>query len=393
MNSIVDNPLDLSPSSEHHSGLENGASLNVLVVDDHPCVCKVFARYLREMKYHGTLVSDFHSGHQELKTAAYDLALIDVELGNASGFDLLEEFIHLSPEMSFIMISGAMVMDYPVRALRGGAMGYLLKPLRFREFSEELHRVAGIRKEALRKTRETESLRSELEKRSRDLMDQMGVTSSLEKGIIQSFCRLTGYRDGETGLHIHRIADYCAVIGRSLQRAGSYSSIISEEFLSRLVATAPLHDIGKAGIPDAVLQKAGPLTPAEFEVMKSHTLIGRDTLEEILEKNGNAAVDLIRMGQDICAYHHEWWDGCGYPFELKRADIPLAARIVSIADFYDALSSTRVYRDHAFPHAEVCKMVEGLSGPKFDPIVVEAFQAAEQEILQVRNKLTEQSFV
>jgi PAS domain S-box-containing protein len=181
----------------------------------------------------------------------------------------------------------------------------------------------------------------------------------------------------ETGQHLERICKFVEILARHL--AGRYEEI-DEDWIHTITTTAALHDIGKVGIPDAVLQKKGRLTEGEYQVIKKHTHIGGDTLLALKRRWGNDPF-LVTAAQ-IAMSHHEKWDGNGYPFGLVGDDIPLAARIVAVADVYDALTSKRVYKD-AMPHEQAKAIIVNGEGEHFDPVVVDAFVAVEEVFREI----------
>lgn len=180
-----------------------------------------------------------------------------------------------------------------------------------------------------------------------------------------------GFRDEETGAHIRRIGLYSAEMARAL----GWSQFAIEDICS----AAPMHDLGKIGIPDTILKKAGKLTEEEFEVMKTHPTIGAEIL-------GDSEIEMIKMASEIAASHHENWDGSGYPAGLKGDEIPVAARIVSIVDVYDALVHARVYKP-AFTEPEALRMMAGLAGTKFDPELYELFMDNLQAMRDIREQV------
>ena len=193
--------------------------------------------------------------------------------------------------------------------------------------------------------------------------------------------KLAESRDPETGEHLERMREYCKILSVQLGKLPKYQPVIDDDFIEDIYAASPLHDIGKVGIVDSVLLKPGQLTAEEWVVMKTHPIIGAATLREVDRQHpGNS---LIRMGIDIAESHHERWDGTGYPYGLKNTEIPLVARILSLGDVYDALTSKRCYKE-AFDHDKSRGIVEENKGSLFDPEVVEAFLATEDEFKRVR---------
>jgi response regulator RpfG family c-di-GMP phosphodiesterase len=189
-------------------------------------------------------------------------------------------------------------------------------------------------------------------------------------------------RDTDTGAHLERIAEYSAVLGEALR----WQNQLDTRWVEQLRVAAPLHDIGKVGLPDSVLKKPGRLTDEEREVMQAHPRIGAEALQAIEGRQGSDR--LLRLGAEIAAAHHERWDGKGYPAGLRGADIPLAARIVAVADVYDALTSERVYKP-PLSHAEARSIIENGNGTHFDPDVVSAFRAQDALFDQIRQRMRE----
>ncbi|MCB1958619.1 MAG: HD domain-containing protein, partial [Rhodocyclaceae bacterium] len=174
------------------------------------------------------------------------------------------------------------------------------------------------------------------------LISSLQRTTKAQQAIIFGLARLAEYRDQDTGYHLERIRSYCRELGLAMMIHPAYSDTVDEKFIDLLYRTAPLHDIGKVGIPDNILMKKGRLTPGEFDIMKSHTLIGYHTLSSIKEQYGE--MEFLNMGIEITHAHHERFDGRGYPRGLKKDEIPLSAQIVAVADVYDALTSRRIYK-------------------------------------------------
>lgn len=193
-------------------------------------------------------------------------------------------------------------------------------------------------------------------------------------------------RDAHLGHHLERMRRYTRILGEKLAEQPAYCDLIDAEYLRLLYMTSPLHDIGKVAIEDAVLLKPGRLTASEFEVMKTHTIKGAETLDAALASDPDSP--FLKMARDIAITHHERFDGAGYPSGLKGDEIPLSGRIVAVADVYDALTSERVYKD-AFSHDQARNLILSASGSQFDPGVVQAFLAAENDFLAVREEFAD----
>lgn len=205
---------------------------------------------------------------------------------------------------------------------------------------------------------------------------------------IFALAKLAESRDGETGSHLRRIQAYCRVLCERLRHEEKHREVLSERFIADLVDSAILHDIGKVGIPDSVLFKPGKLGQDEYETMKEHAILGGRALEEAARETGEES--FLSVGRDVAYYHHERWDGSGYPAGLKGEQIPLAARIISIADVYDALTSERRYKK-TYSHEEACAMLSQESGQKFDPELTRAFLEVEDAIREIREQDPDES--
>jgi len=200
--------------------------------------------------------------------------------------------------------------------------------------------------------------------------------------MIFSLAKLAECRDNDTGKHLDRIREYAKLLACELSNYPQFESEIDEQFIELLYLTSPLHDIGKVGIPDAVLTKPGKLTPDEFAVMKTHTVIGGATIRATA--NAYPEASFLKMAMDVVLYHHERWDGTGYPEGLAGLDIPLSARIVAVADVYDALTSKRVYKA-AFDHETASKIILEGRGSHFDPVLVDSFVQVQDAMNSIRN--------
>ena len=201
--------------------------------------------------------------------------------------------------------------------------------------------------------------------------------SGMQSGIITFMAEVVENRDDNTGGHIRRTAEYVECIAKELKRQGIYNDILTDRYMSDMVVAAPLHDIGKIHIPDAVLNKPGKLTEEEFEVMKTHSMEGEKLLTHAKAELGESGY--LNMAVEMAAYHHEWWNGKGYPYGISGTEIPLCARIMAVADVFDALTSKRCYKK-AMPLEKANAIIREESGTHFDPAVVEAFFAAERDL-------------
>jgi len=197
---------------------------------------------------------------------------------------------------------------------------------------------------------------------------------------IHSMSLLAELRDNETGSHILRTSAYCRILAEALREEEEFKKYLTSEYIEDLVHSAPLHDIGKVGVPDNILLKPGKLTDEEFDIIKKHPEMGADVL-----KKASSAVEIrtfFRIGVQVVLHHHENWDGSGYPDKISGKSIPLSARIMALSDVYDALRTARPYKD-AFSHQRAIEIIKAESGKKFDPQIVSAFLKSEQDFLKI----------
>ncbi|MGD2109295.1 MAG: HD domain-containing protein, partial [Phycisphaerae bacterium] len=201
--------------------------------------------------------------------------------------------------------------------------------------------------------------------------------------LLQTVGHLAEFRDEETTLHIERVTKMARILGTELQKGGPYATDVTPDFVDRLVQAAPMHDIGKVGIPDDILTKPGALTDEEFQIMKTHTDIGRRVLSRAVDPD--CPNPLLEMCIEIAHGHHERYDGTGYPQRHKGQDIPLSARIIALVDAYDAITSRRRYKK-AKSHEQAVAIIRGDSGSHFDPAIVEAFLRCKERFDAVRQQ-------
>ncbi len=224
----------------------------------------------------------------------------------------------------------------------------------------------------------SERLRAASEKKKLEQKVQKARTAT-----ILGLAKLAEYRDTDTGQHLERIREYSKLIASELALSFKYKEYISERYIEDIYYSSILHDIGKVGVPDTILQKPSKLTANEFEIMKHHTILGGYALDSIDSQTSGKS--FLTIGKEIAYFHHEKWDGTGYPNGLKGEDIPLSARIVALADIYDALVSERVYKK-AMSHAEARTIIIGEKSKTFDPDVVDAFLSIEEKFIDISNR-------
>lgn len=332
----------------------------VLVVDDTPENIDVLAGVLKE-DYRVKVAID---GEKALKVAfstpAPDLILLDVMMPGLSGFDVCTELKrdYRTARIPVIFVTALGEIEDEAKGFDVGGVDYITKPI-----------SAPIVKARVRTHLSLYDQQQHLAHLVRERTDQLNQT---RLQIIQTLGRAAEYKDEDTGLHVIRMSHYARELALAVG--------MDEEDAETLLNAAPMHDVGKIGIPDAVLQKPGPLNRHEWEVMKQHPEIGAQIIGDYAE--GSALLEMARV---VALTHHEKWDGSGYPGGLRGTDIPLVGRIVTIADVFDALTSVRPYKD-AWPMGKAMELLRQQAGRHFDPALVDAFTGIQSAVSDIRQR-------
>jgi putative two-component system response regulator len=286
-------------------------------------------------------------------------------------------------EIPVLFISALDETNDKVEAFTAGGQDYVTKPFQVEELYARVKTHLRLRKMQLELEKHNLHLRELVEEQVREISDSQLAT-------ILALSKLSECRDEETGHHIERTQSFCEILAACLRRNSRDAPVIDDAFVVQIRRAAPLHDVGKVGIPDAILLKPGPLNHDEFEIMKTHTLIGAQALKAVADRYPKN--NFLNMGVCIARSHHERWDGSGYPDGLAGEAIPLAARIMAMADIYDALRSKRPYKE-PFSHEQTCRIIlegDGRTKPEhFDPQILAAFKTVESEFNRIRTKLTD----
>jgi response regulator RpfG family c-di-GMP phosphodiesterase len=361
----------------------------VLIVDDQPDIrrlCRV------ALAAEGLACDEAGAGPDAVARAAevpYDLVLLDVDLPGFSGEEVLRRLRQRpqAPHLKVVMFSGAASGDELSRILSAGADDFVTKPfstvqLRARVKAALRLKEAQDRADVL--NRELLRLNGTLEQ---TLEDRDGELVRARNGLVLALARLVEHRSAETGSHLLRLQRYCRVLAEEAMAAPAFALQLDEPFIRTLEDAAPLHDIGKAALPDHVLNKPGPLDANERLVMQAHTTIGAETLREVARRHP-FATGFFHTAIDLARSHHERWDGTGYPDRLAGADIPLGARLLALADVYDALRSKRVYKPGLSHAAAVAAMTGGPPG-HFDPALLEVFRKTADQFDRIFRELTD----
>jgi putative two-component system response regulator len=329
--------------------------MRALMVDDDELSLELLEGVLRELGYDVERATNGKQAIEKLRKEPIHLVITDWDMPEMNGLELCrairtEDF---DGYVFIIMLTGRDSGKQRIEGLHGGADAFLTKPLNPDELLVSLKTAERI-----------------LALETRDLA-------------MFALAKLSESRDPETGAHIERVQSYARLLAQYLSTTDRHYGLIDTEFVRLIYQTSPLHDIGKVGIPDSVLLKPGKLNDQELQIMRTHASLGAQTLEASLQRFPN--VQFLQMARDIALSHHEKWDGSGYPQGLAGTKIPIAARIVALADVYDALTSRRVYRD-AMTHMQAKMLIIRERSAHFDPDVVDAFLAVERQFISVRER-------
>jgi putative two-component system response regulator len=338
---------------------------SILIVDDTPDMRAIVERMLKGQYRTRTAAS----GKQALELAHTDppdLVLLDVMMPGMSGFEACRE-LKSRPETRDIPVIFLTALDDVKDEKAGfdaGAVDYITKPVSQPILLARVKNHLSLKAAADFLKDNNRYLLAEVARRTEQVQIIQDVT-------IMAMASLAETRDNATGNHIRRTQHYVRALAEKLQTLPRYRSEFDDETILSLFKSAPLHDIGKVGIPDSILLKPGKLTAEEFEIMKKHTVLGRDTILAA-EKLIGAPSSFLRHAREIAMSHQEKWDGSGYPERLKGDAIPMSARLMALADVYDALISKRVYKP-AWRHDAAVKLIREGRGTHFDPDITDAF--------------------
>lgn len=323
---------------------------NILVVDDEDYICKTICRWLAPEGYQCARAHDAENALSALNSENYDLVISDIIMPGRNGIDLLCDIKERFPDMAVIMATAVDNRETAINALQIGAYGYMIKPFDKNEFIINVANALERRRHSLISKNYEKELEQEVRSRTE-------LIRKREEEIASRLVWAAEYRDDDTGQHIKRIGLFSATLAEGI---GWSTNQVDDIKLA-----APMHDVGKIGISDNILLKPGSLSPKEFEIVKKHTTIGASIL-------GGSNIPILELACNIALSHHEKWDGSGYPEGLAGKDIPESARIVAIADVYDALVYDRVYRPAFSEEQALIIMKEGV-GKHFDKHLFQCF--------------------
>ena len=347
----------------------NGEFPKILVVDDEKQNLKLIETILLPLKYQVRLAADGEEALQKISEETPDLVLLDIMMPKMDGFEVArrlkkEDATKIIP---IVMVTSLGELEDKVKALEAGADDFLVKPVDSVELKARIKSLLKVKayNDTIRDYQK--SLETEVNRKTSELRAAYEQIKAVTFETINKLSKAAEYLDDSTATHLQRISRYAEVIAKELK--------LDQETVESILYASPMHDVGKIGIPDHILMKPGKLTPEEWEIMKTHTVIGGKILEGSEQK-------LIRMAETIALTHHEKWDGTGYPKGMKGPEIPVVGRITAIADVFDALTSRRPYKE-AFSFSKSLLIIKESRGTHFDPEIVDVFLGLETEIREI----------
>ena len=349
----------------------------ILIVDDEVANTSLLERILRD-DYNVKIANSAHEAILKAASEPFsDLILLDILMPDFDGFDLCR-YLKAQPEtknIPVIFISGLGDIKNETEGFKIGAVDYITKPV-------SVPIVKARVRAHLSLYNQNKRLEMLVKKRTAELLMTRDVA-------ITGFASLAETKDPETGAHIFRTQEYVRCLAENAFLRSIYPDEITSDFIEELYKSAPLHDIGKIGIPERILLKPGKLNEEEFEVMKTHTTIGEKALKTAERALSDKSSSFLKVAKEIALFHHEKWDGTGYPFGLSGLKIPIAGRIMAIADVYDALISKRIYKP-AFSHEEALDIIANSENSHFDPQLVAIFMEINQDFLRIAHENTDE---
>ena len=352
---------------------------NILVVDDTPANLQLLASVLKERGYKTRPVPSGMLALQAALIEPPDLILLDINMPDMNGFEVCQSLKadEKLKDIPVIFISALNEVLDKVKAFAVGGVDYITKPFQFDEGQARVDTHLKLW-----------HLQQELEKHNRQLgklvQTQVKKISDTQMAMIFALAKLAESRDDDSGKHLERVQAFCKKLAEGLAQRSRLGGQVDSKFVENIFYASPLHDIGKVAIPDRIVLKPGKLTPEEFEVMKTHAELGAEKLEAVQRQfPGNALLD---MGIAIAKFHHEKWNGDGYPQGLAGEAIPLSARIMAVVDVYETLRAKRCYKP-AFTHEESTSIIVSSSGTHFDPEIVKVFIELKEDFRAIRDEM------
>ncbi len=351
----------------------------ILVVDDDTSNLALAQKILGK-EYRIAAANSGKVALKYLENNCPDLILLDINMPEMDGFQVMEEIQQMErfSHVPVIFLTADNDPATETRCFSIGAVDFVAKPF-----------IPDVLMSRVRKTLELETYRNNLEhmveEQTRIITARTRRISQIQEQVIMGMATLIETRDNSTGKHVKNTMTYVRMIAQELKARDIYSDILTEDYIMNIYKAAPLHDVGKIKISDAILRKPAKLTEEEYNAMKLHTVYGREIINEII--GGVEDPAYVKVAEEIAMYHHERWDGNGYPIGLKGEDIPLCARIMALADVFDALYEERCYKEPIRPVFKIMQTLMEGRGTQFDPLITDVFVSMEQEIKDLLGEL------
>lgn len=355
----------------------------VLVVDDTPANLSLMTGLLRDLYKVKAAIDGEKALRIAQSDAPPDLILLDIMMPGMDGYEVCRR-LQANPatrDIPIIFLTAKAGIEDEKMGLELGAVDYITKPISPPIVLARVRNHLALKASADFLRNKADFLEAEVARRTAEVMAIQDVT-------IMAMASLAETRDSDTGNHIRRTQHYVKVLAQHLRKHPRFASVLDDDrYIALLFKSAPLHDIGKVGIPDRILLKPGKLTFEEFEVMKTHTTLGRDAIQSAEEHLG-MKVEFLNLAKEIAYGHQEKWDGSGYPQGAAGEAIPVGARLMAVADVYDALISRRVYKE-GMPHDKAAAIIVQGRGQHFDPDIVDAFVAVQDQFIAIAQRFAD----
>lgn len=355
----------------------------VLVVDDTPANLSLMTGLLRDIYKVKAAIDGEKALRIAQSDAPPDLILLDIMMPGMDGYEVCRR-LQANPvtrDIPIIFLTAKAGIEDEKMGLELGAVDYITKPISPPIVLARVRNHLALKASADFLRNKADFLEAEVVRRTAEVMAIQDVT-------IMAMASLAETRDSDTGNHIRRTQHYVKVLAQYLRKHPRFASVLDDDrYIALLFKSAPLHDIGKVGIPDRILLKPGKLTFEEFEVMKTHTTLGRDAIQSAEEHLG-MKVEFLNLAKEIAYGHQEKWDGSGYPQGAAGEAIPVGARLMAVADVYDALISRRVYKE-GMPHDKAAAIIVQGRGQHFDPDIVDAFVAVQDQFQAIAQRFAD----
>lgn len=355
----------------------------VLVVDDTPANLSLMTGLLRDIYKVKAAIDGEKALRIAQSDAPPDLILLDIMMPGMDGYEVCRR-LQANPvtrDIPIIFLTAKAGIEDEKMGLELGAVDYITKPISPPIVLARVRNHLALKASADFLRNKADFLEAEVVRRTAEVMAIQDVT-------IMAMASLAETRDSDTGNHIRRTQHYVKVLAQHLRKHPRFASVLDDDrYIALLFKSAPLHDIGKVGIPDRILLKPGKLTFEEFEIMKTHTTLGRDAIQSAEEHLG-MKVEFLNLAKEIAYGHQEKWDGSGYPQGAAGEAIPVGARLMAVADVYDALISRRVYKE-GMPHEKAAAIIVQGRGQHFDPDIVDAFVAVQDQFQAIAQRFAD----